>query len=382
MKKILVYLMRFGLQMIYSVLKLFPTKKNKIVFLSRQSDTLTPDFEMVQQELRREDPEVEIVTICHRLEGAGSGGLRGMLAFAGSTLRSMYHLATASVCVLDAYWPAISLLHHKKSLTVIQMWHALGNMKKFGYTALGSKEGRKFSTASLLNMHRGYTSVLISSKSFISDYARGFDIDPSIIYEAPLPRTDLLINSSYRAQQRERIIREFPELGRKLNIVYCPTFRKKTPANQTQAAAALADAIDYDKYNLIVKCHPLDDLRINNPHVFQHYPSQYDMLFVADYVISDYSTVIYEAGLLDLPVFLYAYDWPDYSKKRSLYIDPKRDIPTLFTDDAEAIVRAIEHDDFDHAAYQAFIRRNVAIPEHGSCTARVVEHVFDLIAAR
>lgn len=51
MKKILVYLMRFGLQMIYSVLKLFPTKKNKIVFLSRQSDTLTPDFEMVQQEL-------------------------------------------------------------------------------------------------------------------------------------------------------------------------------------------------------------------------------------------------------------------------------------------------------------------------------------------
>lgn len=77
------------------------------------------------------------------------------------------------------------------------------------------------------------------------------------------------------------------------------------------------------------------------------------MLFVADYVISDYSTVIYEAGLLDLPVFLYAYDWPDYSKKRSLYIDPKRDIPTLFTDDAEAIVRAIEHDDFDHAAYQA-----------------------------
>lgn len=45
-------------------------------------------------------------------------------------------------------------------------------------------------------------------------------------------------------------------------------------------------------------------------------------------------------------------------------------------------MRAIEHDDFDHAAYQAFIRRNVAIPEHGSCTARVVEHIFDLIAAR
>ena len=48
----------------------------------------------------------------------------------------MYHLATASVCVLDAYWPAISLLHHKKSLTVIQMWHALGKIKPVSYTHL------------------------------------------------------------------------------------------------------------------------------------------------------------------------------------------------------------------------------------------------------
>ncbi len=298
-------------------------------------------------------------------------------------IRQLYFIATSQAVLLDTYAIVVSLLAGYIDVPVIQMWHALGNMKRFGYTALGSKEGRKFSTASLLNMHRGYTSVLISSKSFISDYARGFDIDPSIIYEAPLPRTDLLINSSYRAQQRERIIREFPELGRKAQHRLLPHVpQKRRPPIRLRRQQPLADAIDDDKYNLIVKCHPLDDLRINNPHVFQHYPSQYDMLFVADYVISDYSTVIYEAGLLDLPVFLYAYDWPDYSKKRSLYIDPKRDIPTLFTDDAEAIVRAIEHDDFDHAAYQAFIRRNVAIPEHGSCTARVVEHVFDLIAAR
>lgn len=92
---------------------------------------------------------------------------------------------------------------------------------------------------------------------------------------------------------------------------------------------------------------------------------------------------IAESGLTCADEMLYPENWGYVeAKKRSLYIDPKRDIPTLFTDDAEAIVRAIEHDDFDHAAYQAFIRRNVAIPEHGSCTARVVEHVFDLIAAR
>ena len=156
MKKVLIYLMRFGLQMIYAVLKLLPTKKNKVVFLSRQSDTLTPDFEMVQQELRREDPQIEIVTICHRLEGAGSGGLKGILSFAGSTLRSMYHMATASVCILDAYWPAVSLLHHKKTLTVIQMWHALGKIKQSGYQTLGKASGRGAEMAHLMKMHENY----------------------------------------------------------------------------------------------------------------------------------------------------------------------------------------------------------------------------------
>ena len=133
MKKIAIYIMRIGLNFIYAVLKLFPTQKNKVLFLSRQSNTLTLDFKMTQEELRREQPDIKIVTICHRLEGEGSGAA----AFAKSTLKSMYHLATSSVCVLDAYWPAVSILHHKKSLTVIQMWHALGKIKQSGYQTLG-----------------------------------------------------------------------------------------------------------------------------------------------------------------------------------------------------------------------------------------------------
>ena len=65
-----------------------------------------------------------------------------MLEYAFVTLKSMYHLATASVCVLDSYWPAVSVLHHKKQLAVIQMWHAMGKIKKSGYQSLGKKFGR------------------------------------------------------------------------------------------------------------------------------------------------------------------------------------------------------------------------------------------------
>ena len=51
MKKIAIYIMRIGLNFIYAVLKFFPTQKNKVLFLSRQSNMLTLDFKMTQEEL-------------------------------------------------------------------------------------------------------------------------------------------------------------------------------------------------------------------------------------------------------------------------------------------------------------------------------------------
>lgn len=363
---------RFILLCIYRLFRLLP-RKRRIVCLSRESDTAPTDFVLIRRYMAAHHPRYRVVILAKKLTNP--------FAYALHMLRQLYCIATSEAVLLDTYAIVVSLLAGHIDIPVIQMWHALGNMKKFGYTAIGNGEGRDRGMADLMNMHRGYTSVLISSKSFIDDYAAGFDIPTSIIHEAPLPRVDLLLDPEYRARQRARILARFPQLRGKRNIVYCPTFRKQVPANRSKAMADLVAAIDMSRYNLIVKAHPLDDLRLDDPRVLQRYPSSYDMLFVADFVISDYSTVIYEAGLLDLPVFLYGYDWSEYSSRRSLYIDPKRDIPTLFTDDARRIADAIEHDEFDRDAFRRFIRRNVAVPAHGSCTRQVVDHMFDLIRA-
>lgn len=194
MKRHLINAVRMMMLLTYRFFRAFP-RKRRIVCLSRESDRPTTDFRLIRHYVRQTHPDYSVVILAKKLHNPVRYGFH--------MIRQLYFIATSQAVLLDTYAIVVSLLAGYIDVPVIQMWHALGNMKKFGYTALGSKEGRKFSTASLLNMHRGYTSVLISSKSFISDYARGFDIDPSIIYEAPLPRTDLLINSSYRAQQRE-----------------------------------------------------------------------------------------------------------------------------------------------------------------------------------
>ena len=45
-------------------------------------------------------------------------------------------LATAEVCIVDGYCIPVSVLHHRKELRVVQVWHALGAIKKFGRQAL------------------------------------------------------------------------------------------------------------------------------------------------------------------------------------------------------------------------------------------------------
>ena len=59
-------------------------------------------------------------------------------------------------------------------------------------------------------------------------------------------------------------------------------------------------------------------------------------------MISDYSTVIYEAGLAGKPLILFAYDESSYSEVRELNFDLAAEFPGLFTADDRRIMRAIE----------------------------------------
>ena len=96
--RIAVILLRWVMNFIYFFLKLCPTDKNKVLFLSRQSNTVTEDIDFLSRRLVELKPETNIVIITKRADK----GFASMLEYAFVTLRSMYHLATASVCVLDS----------------------------------------------------------------------------------------------------------------------------------------------------------------------------------------------------------------------------------------------------------------------------------------
>lgn len=357
------------LKLFYHLCALFPTR-NRWVLISRQSDQAPLDFRLIASWCNRQQPPIQAVILAKQLHSP--------LAYLPEMVRQVFFIATSKAVILDSYCIVVSLLGNTIKAPVVQIWHALGNMKKFGFTALDSEEGRNPNTARLMHMHEGYDAIAVSSLSFRDDFAAGFDADPHLLFEAPLPRADLLREQGSRDANRTTLLQAYPQLKGKQTIVYCPTFRKTAAPNTEEAMAALINVVDFSRYNLIYKPHPVSTQTIDDPRVLTLAGVLPDPLFAADYVISDYSTVIYEAGLLDVPVYLYAYDWDTYSQKRGMNIDLEHDVPTLFTDDAKAIMQAIEHHDFNHAAYRAFMQNNVALPQNGTCTENLCEHILGM----
>lgn len=367
-----------AMQFFYALFKLLPAKK-KITFISRQDDSPSLDFQLLKNEIKKEHPNYDVVLLCRKL----TGGFVRKLLYCLHILRQEYHIATSEVLILDSYCIAASVLNHRESLVVIQMWHSVGTMKKFGYSILDRPEGSSSRIAKLMKMHCGYTYVLCAGEGYMDHLAQGFNVGKDIIRIYPLPRVQLLQDKEYIEKKRAEILSRYPELGKRKNIVYVPTFRKAGDTGFDDAAARLADAIDGEKYNLIIKAHPLAGY---HGQVFDRKSefmtcdefSSMDMLFVADAVISDYSCIIYEAAVLKRPLFFYTYDYDSYMSTRDIYVDYMKEMPGPISGDPAVIAAGIDKlPDYDFDRLEEFLHKYVKVTGHE--TEDIVQFVFDQI---
>ncbi len=364
------------LNIIYFFIKLFPTK-NKITMISRQSNNETMDFKLLRKEIENRDPNVKVVVLCHKLDGGIDSTLKTKIKYIFHMFRQMYHIATSKVVVLDSYCMVISILKNKKNLTIIQMWHSMGTMKKFGYAVLGLEEGSNPKIAKLMKMHKNYSYIFASGDAYKEHLAAGFNSDISKILTYPLPRYDLLKSSSFNEKCKRKILKEYPILKKKKNIIYCPTFRKYEVDFET-SLNKLIECVDFNKYNLILKLHPLSTVSVNIDNsgviIDNKFPT-FDMLAIADYVISDYSCVIYEAAVKNIPIYFYNFDMDIYINNRGLAIDYENELPGVISKSPEKIICDIEKNNYDYEKLKKFTDKYVKPVKNA--TKSIVDFIFE-----
>ena len=359
---IVIFFFKILLNIFYFFCKFLPVNKNKILFLSRQSNEINLDFKLLYKELSERHKDIKAVFICRRVEE----GILSKLSFCGAILKSLPHLAVSKVCILDSYWPSVSVLKHKKSLTIIQIWHALGKIKQSGYQTLGKTSGRGEKIAKSLNMHKNYDLIIAGGKAWNPFYCQSFGVSEDILINVGLPRIDYLIDQEEK--NREKILKKYPNFKGKTVILYAPTFRRGYDSDWHD----LTEFIDYNRYILIVKGHPNEKIEEKNEKYFccEEF-SAVELLSVCDFLITDYSAIALEAAILNIKTYYYIYDYDRYRKNNGINIDIEKVMKGCTFRKAGDLIRAVEKEAYPVEMLKSY-RENYLPDNPGNSTKSIV----------
>ncbi|WP_214412706.1 CDP-glycerol glycerophosphotransferase family protein [Sphaerisporangium fuscum] len=109
------------------------------------------------------------------------------------------------------------------------------------------------------------------------------------------------------------------------------------------------------------------------------YPDIVDLLLIADVLITDYSSVMFDFAVTRRPMIFFGYDLERYRNTRGLYLDMRAEAPGPLLSEAGDVIEAVRLIDAlsgDYAdRYDGFVRTYVP-RDDGKATARLVDHVF------
>ena len=354
-------------------------KQQKIAIISRESNSKTLDVAMLEEELLRRGCDVRVLSKLLTKEKSLKA-----LGYIGHVAKQEAAILASDVVVLDTYCIPASMIPHRRGTKVVQMWHALGAIKKFGWQTVGKEGGSSAKTAKIMRMHNGYDYVVCASDVTAGHFSEAFRTDRSKVVKYGLPRIDY-INSVVRGERHgemaAKILARYPQLKGtdKKTVLYAPTFRRGKAVD----VQSLIEAFDPDKYDLAVKLHPLyrgaaEDRQSLDNVIYDDDFTSFDWLSVADIIISDYSSFVIESTLADKPLFIYDYDLEDYEGNTGLNIDfDSEPIAPYVFKDAKALAAAAGSGDYDIKKLHAFRNRYIDI-ETNNCTAALADFIESL----
>ena len=325
----------------FYLFKPFRLKENRITFISNRRNSISGNYESIYAELIK-DKNIDIKTVLDTKESFISCFKYG------------YYLASSKVILIDDYIRSVYEIRKRKDNYLIQVWHACGAFKAFGFSRL-SREGC-WSQES--RSHRTYDYCLVSSRKVAKHYAEAFGMNVDRVIATGVPRTDIFFDEAYKREIRAKIFSAYPMLKDKKVILFAPTFR----GSSKKEGHYPHYRFDYkkiferfgDEYRIIIKHHP----HVNNKFVIEdEYKDRVidlskneelnELLFVTDILITDYSSVIFEAALLDIPMLFYAFDLDEYISSRGFYCEYISFIPGKLVENMDEIIDALMVGDFE-----------------------------------
>ena len=353
-----------------------PVVQNRVAFLSSRRADMTGNLGFVY-DMMKEDKSYDIQILLD------PDPLKVMKL--KNVVKLAYLAATSKVLLVDDFFPALNRFELRKETKLIQLWHACGAFKTFGFSRLGKKGGPTQTSKN----HRNYNYAIVSSKEIAKYYAEGFGITSSHVVATGVPRTDIFFNETYKEKVVSEFYEKYPHLRDKKIILFAPTFRGNGKGSAYYTSSRFDAVQVYEntnhEYAIIIKHHPFVKDHIDIPKEYEHdiidmsnESELNDLLFVTDLVITDYSSLIFEASLLNIPMLFYAYDLRRYIATRDFYYEYELFVPGKIVSSQSKLIKAINKKDFESEKIEGF-KKQFFDHLDGRSTERLIQLIQDIM---
>jgi CDP-glycerol glycerophosphotransferase (TagB/SpsB family) len=362
-----------------------PIDEDKVIFIDYRGTVFPTAFELIREELV-ENTDFDLRLYQLRPEG------NTYLSHIMKCIMMVKDIATCRYIFVEKGDNVLSHVSLREGSTMMQMWHACGAFKKFGYSTSEKIFGGDEKELSTYPNYKNDTYASVSSPEVVWAYEEAFGVGRTShtkVLDLGVSRTDVFFDTMRLVNARSKLVKTVPQSQGKRVILYAPTFRGRVRKARTPKIldyARLKEDLP-DDFILLIKHHQLVS-KANFPMVPDE-ASDFafdvtnligieELLMVSDILITDYSSVIFEYSLLEKPMIFFAYDLETYISWRGFYYPYKDLVPGEIVMDQEALTQAVLNADnvFDKDRVKNFKKKFMSSCDGGS-TQRILDLVFN-----
>jgi CDP-ribitol ribitolphosphotransferase len=377
--KVIGYLIFAGF---FYLFRLFCSVKPKKVFgIMTHDGSRDGNVGVMMDYLKKMDQEYTF----HYLKKADSNAVKKLNIFTGKVsffIEKPYQLATSEFILMDNTFLPMAYLKFSDKVKVIQLWHGTGTIKRFG---------QDVNTGRLKELERRankrITHLIVNSEDTKKEYAGAFGVSEDKVFIYGLPRTDVFFFEELMEERRVKFFAQYPQFKNKKLVLYAPTFRdqEKDDPKLKLDVELLSKQLPED-YILLLRLHPFvmeayqkaTKSLSSFPNIvpMSDYADINTLLVVADYLITDYSSVLFEFCLLEKPMLFYAYDLDDFSDNgRGFYRAYGDYVPGPIVEDTSDVLELLLKDKFDLDRIKRFKDKNYKYLD-GKAAERIYLKIF------
>lgn len=364
-------------KLIYLIFRMLPIRKNRVLFIGYYGSQYGCNPKYISRSLtKKHNGKLDITwafTEPDRHEVAGVRKVRyGSLS---------YLLALATAKVICTNYRMTTDFIKRYNQIYIQTWHSSLRLKKIEADTEASLPAHYIRMA---KHDSAQTDFVIAGCNFSHNTFRNSFWYSGEILDFGTPRNDLLLAAD--TEYSNELKKNLGVSSDTKIVLYAPTFRKEKSTECYKLNFKRLTKALYEKYGgdwiVVLRLHP----HLLNCELFKgldnvvdatKYDDIQELLCMADVLVSDYSSLIFDFALTGRPVFLFATDLDSYIQNdRSLYFD-LTELPFPVACDNEALAHAIQTmDDHSYAENITEFNKQVGSYEDGKASDRIADLIL------